>query len=445
MNKFYYDCLCRILRTICESWALILANVVFLGYGAYQLSTDKDIDILSILVPALLILLITRFIYLFSRPVTAAIEKGFLDPLFRYSYGFMFLALLLSIGPFVIRYGEKDFHQYQRPIGLVLGCSVDKDVAKDLQCFPAANSGSTEAPSDGKNLLNSAVDDLISSRVKVEQEREKINVEKTADSTGQPLNEVESALEKAERETYEMNNKVKGLSNANLQWLLNIGGSTVCHKYGLAFCEITGGLVVPLYFIVLALLGGAISLTRRVPEYQKRSESSYQAIATVKEPFMTYGQVRETLAFQIIQFISAPLIAIVAYQLIDPANVASAVGLGFIAGFSSEAILMMIRQLTNKMTPEKTDTPSLTGSVTGQVTESGGAGQGIKDASVTLVGYTSSIKTDETGHFLLKNTPAGEMVVEVTHKDSSNKESSKLLKVSIEQGITTQCPTITFP
>ena len=32
--------------------------------------------------------------------------------------------------------------------------------------------------------------------------------------------------------------------------------------------EINGGLVVPLYVVVLALFGGAISMTRRVPEYQ---------------------------------------------------------------------------------------------------------------------------------------------------------------------------------
>ncbi|TXL00205.1 hypothetical protein BMR02_06160 [Methylococcaceae bacterium HT1] len=202
---------------------------------------------------------------------------------------------------------------------------------------------------------------------------------------------------------------------------------------------------MPLYFIVLALLGGAISLTRRVPEYQKRSASNYLSIATDKKPYMTKGQVRESLAFQNIQFISAPLIAIVAYQLIDPGNLASAVALGFIAGFSSEAILMMIRQLTNKITPVATDSLSLTGSVTGQVCEVAGGGKGVKGASVNLVGHNQSIKTDESGHFLIKNTPVGDMAIEVLHKDSSSQESAKLVKVTIEQGITTQCPPIIFP
>ena len=130
---------------------------------------------------------------------------------------------------------------------------------------------------------------------------------------------------------------------------------------------------------------------------------------------MTKSQVLETLAFQIIQFISAPLIAIVAYQLIDPANRAGAVALGFIAGFSSEAILKMIRELTNKMAPEQTDLPSLTGSVTGQVTENG---EGIKDARVTLVGHERlKDKTDENGRFIIKNKKACDIVLEVFHNN----------------------------
>ena len=89
------------------------------------------------------------------------------------------------------------------------------------------------------------------------------------------------------------------------------------------------------------------------------------------------------------------------------------------------------------MAPEQTDLPSLTGSVTGQVTENG---EGIKDARVTLVGHERlKDKTDENGRFLIKNTPAGDMVVEVFHKNSS-----KLVKVTIEQGETSQCPNIEF-
>ena len=48
-------------------------------------------------------------------------------------------------------------------------------------------------------------------------------------------------------------------------------------------------------------------------------------------------------------------------------------------------------------------------------------------------------ETDENGRFLIKNTPAGDMVVEVFHKNSS-----ELVKVTIEQGETSQCPDIIF-
>ena len=42
--------------------------------------------------------------------------------------------------------------------------------------------------------------------------------------------------------------------------------------------EINGGLVVPLYVVVLALFGGAISMTRRVPEYQRRALDSHDVL-----------------------------------------------------------------------------------------------------------------------------------------------------------------------
>lgn len=443
MNKFYYECWCGLVRNICESWALVFANIVFLGYWTYKSFIPATLDAPGInnmyyLVSFLLILLITRFIYLFSRPDTE--DKSQLHALFQYSYGFMFLALLMSIGPFVVRYD--DYHTHQRPIGLVLGCSVDKDAAKDLQCFPSDQGQSTDSQTSDKTFFNStsALSELKESMVDVEIRRKELNGAKTIKSGDQKeLNIAENALKEAEQKFHQLTSRGKDSSRVNLQWLFNIGGRTVCDSYGVGTCEITGGLLVPLYFIVLALLGGAISLTRRVPEYQKRSANSYKSFATVKEPFMTQGLVRETLAFQIIQFISAPLIAIVAYQLIDPANRSGAVALGFIAGFSSEAILMMIRQLTNKMAPGKTDSPSVTGSVTGEVTESAG-GAGVEGATVTLIGDDISIETDKTGHYLIKNVPTGEVVVEVTYNDSS-----KLVKVTIEQGITTQCPTINFP
>ena len=50
--------------------------------------------------------------------------------------------------------------------------------------------------------------------------------------------------------------------------------------------QINGGLVVPLYVVVLALFGGAISMTRRVPEYQRRAMDS--------QDVLTNAEARET-------------------------------------------------------------------------------------------------------------------------------------------------------
>lgn len=51
------------------------------------------------------------------------------------------------------------------------------------------------------------------------------------------------------------------------------------------------------------------------------------------------------------QFASAPLIAITAYQVLDPASQAGAVALAFLAGFGSETILLMIRGVANGLHP----------------------------------------------------------------------------------------------
>jgi len=149
------------------------------------------------------------------------------------------------------------------------------------------------------------------------------------------------------------------------QWLVNIGGALApqttanCPTGSKTACEVgsqqnravvTGGLVVPLPFVIIALFGGAISLSRRVPEIQKRSEADY--VATDAEPALKMWEAREELAFQILQFMSAPLIAIAAHQIIDPASQASAVALAFLAGFGSETILLMIRGIANGIQPK---------------------------------------------------------------------------------------------
>lgn len=110
---------------------------------------------------------------------------------------------------------------------------------------------------------------------------------------------------------------------------------------------IQGGLVIPLYVVVLSLMGASVSMTRRVPEYQRR--------LSPKDPdFMSYDQAREALVFQVMQVFSAPLIAVTMYYLIEPGSRATTILLAFASGFSSETILLFIRAFLEKIKPVTT-------------------------------------------------------------------------------------------
>lgn len=144
-------------------------------------------------------------------------------------------------------------------------------------------------------------------------------------------------------------------NHRNRLWLVNVGGSTEFvrqsgNEGGEAasappILKITGGLVVPLYVLVLALMGAAVSMTRRVPEYQWRANGAHsQANQTNRqqEP-LSFARARELMVFQIMQVISAPMIALTAYYLVLPDTHSTSVVIGFVSGFASETILRLLR------------------------------------------------------------------------------------------------------
>ena len=108
---------------------------------------------------------------------------------------------------------------------------------------------------------------------------------------------------------------------------------------------LTGGIAVPLYVAVFALMGGAVNMLRRVPEYQWRGMD-------VKDS-LTREEARECLLFEMMQVLSSPLIAIAAYYLFHPQSQGASVALGFVAGFASHTILLTIRSVTDTLTPQK--------------------------------------------------------------------------------------------
>ena len=113
--------------------------------------------------------------------------------------------------------------------------------------------------------------------------------------------------------------------NNHPQWVLNIGGQIGAEPVdNLA----EHGLIVPLYVIVLAFVGGAINLTRQVPRFQPESER--RETVTVEVSSLPYGERRKVrridqrrhsnwrteLLTHYMYLVSAPFLAIAAYYML---------------------------------------------------------------------------------------------------------------------------------
>jgi hypothetical protein len=135
------------------------------------------------------------------------------------------------------------------------------------------------------------------------------------------------------------------------------GGSSIDIDRSWPSVKIYGGVVVPLYVVILSLMGGAISMTRRVPEYQRRVYLKKE-----EKEHISREDARQFLVFQIMQFFTAPLIAITAYYLLKPDTRTMSVVLGFASGFASEIVLGAIRGLVTKLGPAEAQTTGGRGS-----------------------------------------------------------------------------------
>ncbi|HEX2827333.1 MAG TPA: carboxypeptidase regulatory-like domain-containing protein [Burkholderiales bacterium] len=206
-------------------------------------------------------------------------------------------------------------------------------------------------------------------------------------------------------------------ANRNYHYLLNIGGRLTPLEQARyeeiklggnnkrAQCNapvyaVRGGLPVPVYFIVLALIGGAISLAKNVPVIHKRSDEAWQG--TVTEPRLAPGEVRELLLFQVLQFVSAPLLAVAAYHTIKPDSFGTTVALGFLVGFASDQILASIRGMIKSQPLGSAMQTPLAGSIKGAVTQ---GDKPVQNATVVLLSTTLNAKTDDKGGFLLTAVP----------------------------------------
>jgi hypothetical protein len=210
---------------------------------------------------------------------------------------------------------------------------------------------------------------------------------------------------------------------------------------------VRGGLVVPLYVIVLALLGGAVSMTRRVPEYQRRAMDSQELLTNV--------QAREYLVFQIMQVVSAPLIAITAYHIVRPDSAIASVVLGFGSGFASEPILLMIRGLVEKISPAK---ESQATAVTVSVTPPSAtlAPKEAKQFTAKVLGSTnnqitwsidpsdgSSGTVTQSGHYVAPDSSAGKVATIIARSVADpTKSGSASIKIEPTVKVTPSAATV---
>jgi hypothetical protein len=318
-----------------------------------------------------------------------------------FSYSFMLFSMLATFYVFGTGWKQNTSGNVSAPIAVFLGCSEssESDVPKELACFPKNKGAGTSSknPTDSKSPGSGG------------------------NSPPPPV------------PTAGVNPSAGDASKPRGAYVLNIGGHVTECLGQQQMCRVSGGLLVPLYVIILALMGGSISLTRRLPEYQVRSGPEY--VATEKDPKLTQHQFREYLVFQIVQFLSAPLIAVLAYYLITPDKLVTSVALAFTAGFASESILLMVRSVAEKITPTLTTEPKF-GTVSGVVTVDG---KPVDKAEVCLAAQ-SSVRTitDKSGHYVLSNVPVGEHGIKVVYQENAQQpklEKSETVRIERAQEV----------
>jgi len=236
--------------------------------------------------------------------------------------------------------------------------------------------------------------------------------------------------------------------------------ASASNSFALRGSIIQGGFVVPFYVILLALVGGAVSLARRIPEYQKRSGEHYEE--TPKQPRLCELEVREVVVFQIMQLVSAPFIAVVAFYAIAPNTMNSAIGLAFLSGFASELILLQVRGIIEGLQPHATsmsnpvnrpetkddtgdapaggrsdgpDSPDGTdtgNTVTGVLTDQ--QRKPISGAKVEIVDSAVSAESDENGRFTLNRAPSGEQHVRITIGDQQTSMDINITGPTVDFG-----------
>ncbi|KPJ95291.1 MAG: hypothetical protein AMJ53_03015 [Gammaproteobacteria bacterium SG8_11] len=351
-----------------------------------------------------------------------------------FSYSFMLFALFAALLPFVFDVEQRSAAELsKRPIAVFVGCvdySTDDEAhsREELRCQLV---DSAQSPAPGTQ----APKPITSLTQQTSETTPKPGEAKTSDTTDTTKTEyavITNTTKTMPTDTGIKTEVTREITfhrySKNGMWIINIGG--MVNRCNTDIYCVRGGLSVPLYFVILALFGGAISLTRRIPEYQKQAYPKYIQIDE-KRPKLQPNQLREYLVFQIVQFISAPFIAVVAYYLVVPESTVVSVTLGFAAGFASETILLMIRAVMDKLNPSTTRSTQF-GSISGYIEHNG---QPVKDANIRVIGQQGlEAKSDDSGAFVINSVPPGEHVLEIKHTTGTQSKD-----VRVNSGQATSC------
>lgn len=331
--------------------------------------------------------LFLSFLYLF----TGSIGKIKMTGMVIFCYSFTAFAIMVSVVPFALfdtkwPVWEKKFRE--APLGVIKGCSVELQsgtVPDEIKCVPAPVDEPQKAGAVANyqwvvNIGGSVRSSRMTGGAGVPAEQPATAPVPPVAPGEPPENGHGAALTKKGDDTVPSVEELAPVPPP---------GNPPEPNTQADYARIHGGIVVPLYVVVLALIGGAVSMTRRVPEYQRQVWMHYwcddeggktpagppvpeQGAAAGAAPDSAAAQqpdkevtvitgpaAREYLVFQLMQVISAPLIAIVAYYAFAPKNPAASVAVGFASGFTSETILLGIRGLAEKLTPSsKAEKPS---------------------------------------------------------------------------------------